>query len=131
MTKISLLAVISVFNWIQLPAHAVTTGPSSSQASSPSALAVIKIERGGTINSIDLKKKLILVDGVSWSLAGASVKGIASASNGSKTSQFESTLGLSDLKPGMPIRFVTVKKNTSNQDQILEIIVTVSQVMRP
>jgi hypothetical protein len=122
MTKSSKLAVIAVFFSLQqIPVEAVSTGPISSgtsSLSSPVVLELIRIERGGTINSIDLKQKTMRVDGDSWSISGASLKNI------SKPSLLDTPADLSELKPGMLIRFVTVKKNASNPDQVLEISVT-------
>jgi hypothetical protein len=125
MTKSSKLAVIAVFFSLQqIPVEAVSTGPISSGISLPAAPEFIRIERGGTINSIDLKQKTMRVDGVSWSISGASLKKI------SKPGLLDTPADLSELKPGMLIRFVTVKKNASNPDQVLEIFVTHSPLLQ-
>jgi hypothetical protein len=93
-------------------------------------LELIRIERGGTINSIDLKQKTMRVDGDSWSISGASLKTIAPLKNTSKPGLLDTPADLSELKPGMLIRFVTVKKNASNPDQVLEIFVTHSPLLQ-
>ena len=73
------------------------------------------VERGGTVTSFDLAKKIVVVDKVPFALNAMPVKihplGAISEKN-------------FVLKPGMQIRFNTSKENFSAQDKVLEIWVT-------
>ena len=91
--------------------------PGGQIAPSPSTVNTTgNIERGGTVNAIDLQKKTIVVDGVSYPISAGSVK-IHTLSN--KTSE-----RISELKAGMQIRFSSSKDNWSRQEQVREIWVT-------
>lgn len=85
--------------------------PSPASASTTSI-----VERGGTVNAIDLKKKTIVVDGVSYAFVATTVK-IHSPSG--KTQEKAVA-----LKAGMQIRFSSSKDSMSGRDQVREIWVT-------
>ena len=74
------------------------------------------IERGGTVEAVDVKKQAIVVDGISYAIPAGSVR-IHSLTN------HISGL-LSELKVGMQIRFSSSKDHASNQTQVREIWVT-------
>lgn len=85
--------------------------PSPASASTTSI-----VERGGTVNAIDLEKKTIVVDGVSYAFAATTVK-IHSPSGKTRDKA-------AALKAGMQIRFSTFRDPFSGQDQVREIWVT-------
>ena len=74
------------------------------------------VERGGTVTSFDLAKKIIVVDKVPFALNAMPVKIHPLAGTGNEQNFV--------LKPGMQIRFNTSKENFSAQDKVLEIWVT-------
>ena len=74
------------------------------------------VERGGTINIVNLNKKTIVVDGVTYPLPSA--PGTMHSASGKALSK-----GFV-LKAGMQIRFTTSKKNGAASDEIREIWVT-------
>jgi hypothetical protein len=93
---------------------ALAVQPSGSLAPGRSAGDIV--ERGGTVNAVDLKKPAITVDGVSYAIPPGSVRihtppNLVSAS-------------LSQLKPGMQIRFSSSKDYSSGGSQVREIWVT-------
>lgn len=71
------------------------------------------VERGGTVDAVNIEKKKITVDGHSYGLAAAPV--IVHSIPG-KDSQ-----GLGSIRSGMKIRFNTTKNNYAGQDQVVEI----------
>lgn len=85
--------------------------PSPASASTTSI-----VERGGTVNAIDLKKKTIVVDGVSYAFVATNVK-IHSPSGKTQEKAVK-------LKTGMQIRFSSSRDPFSGQDQVREIWVT-------
>jgi hypothetical protein len=97
-------------------------GPPLTQAVQPSGplapgrAAGDIVERGGTVDAVDLKKPAIVVDGVSYAIPPGSVR-IHTTSNQVSTS-------LSQLKPGMQIRFSSSKDYSSQGSQVREIWVT-------
>ena len=74
------------------------------------------IERGGTIHAVDLAKKTMVVDGVSYAFSATPVK-IHGLPEKKQAKEVE-------LKAGMQIRFNSSKNNWSAQDQVVEIWVT-------
>jgi len=91
--------------------------PGGQIAPSPSNVETIgTIERGGTINTIDVEKKTMVVDGVRYAFSAAPVR-IYSATGKLQEKTFV-------LKAGMQIRFSTLKGKGLAPDQIREIWVT-------
>jgi hypothetical protein len=82
----------------------------------PGRSAVDIVERGGTVEAVDPNKPAIVVDGVSYALPPGSVR-IHMPSNQISTS-------LTQIKPGMQIRFSSSKSYSSNGSQVREIWVT-------
>lgn len=78
----------------------------------PSVSATDKIERGGAIDSINIRKRLISIDGHEYALTARPVK-VHTSSGGLDN---ENILG-----SGMKIRFNTSKHNYSAQEQVFEI----------
>lgn len=74
------------------------------------------VERGGTVNAIDLAKKTMVVDGVNYAIAATPAK-IHALSSKPLEPAFE-------LKAGMQIRFSTFKDPASGLIQAREIWVT-------
>jgi len=74
------------------------------------------VERGGTINIVNLTNKTILIDGVSYPLPSTAVT-VHDASGKALAKSFV-------LKAGMQIRFSTSKKNAAAKDEIREIWLT-------
>ena len=105
----TLLLAISQPSLAVMARNQIAPGPAS-----VSATAII--ERGGTINAVDLTKKTIVVDGVKYALTAMPVKVHAPSGKGNEKA-FE-------LKAGMQIRFNTSKGNFSAQEQVFEIWVT-------
>lgn len=71
------------------------------------------VERGGTIDTVDLANKILVVDKVKYALPAIPVKVHALAG------KIEERNG--QLKAGMQIRFNTSKANYSAQEQVQEI----------
>lgn len=74
------------------------------------------VERGGTINVVNLAGKIMVVDGVSYAFSSMPVK-IYDSFGKAQDKSFV-------LKAGMQIRFSTSKENWSARDQVREIWVT-------
>lgn len=74
------------------------------------------VERGGTINAVDLTKKFIVVDRVKYALPIVP-PAIHSPTDVGKGQHFQ-------LKAGMQIRFTTSKANFAMQEQVQEVWVT-------
>ncbi len=74
------------------------------------------VERGGTINVVNLTEKTMVVDGVSYAFSAMPVK-IRDSLGKTQDKSFV-------LKAGMQIRFSTSKENWSARDQVREIWVT-------
>jgi hypothetical protein len=83
---------------------------------SPSAFDTRPVERGGTIEAVDRAKRAIVIEGASYAIPLGSVP-IHWPTN-KVSGQW------SDLKPGMQIRFNTVKDEARRQQQVREIWVT-------
>jgi hypothetical protein len=106
-----------------VPALALAVQPSQATAPTPaSAGATAIVERGGTIEAVDVKKKAIVVEGVTYQLPVGSVKIHWPANRVSGR--------LSELKAGMQIRFTSVNDSWARQTQVREIWVT-SQPAKP
>jgi len=71
------------------------------------------IDRGGTLEAVNIGKKTITVNGMSYALSPASLT-IHSASN-------KEPVKLESLKPGAKIRFRTSKTNFTGQEHASEI----------
>ena len=71
------------------------------------------VERGGTINIVNLTKKTLVIDSVNYPLPTSSVP-LYGASGKALSKNFV-------LKAGMQIRFNTSKKNGAKNDEIREI----------
>jgi len=87
--------------------------PTSQKSDSFSAIKTRPIERGGSINSIDVTRGIIVINGMTYALSRASV-------------QIHPLAGrLTDktivLKSGMDVRFNTVKVNATALEQVVEI----------
>ena len=109
--------IISIVLLIAASQPALAVQMRSQSAPAPASVATTGlVERGGTVTSFDLAKKIIVVDKVPFALNAMPVKihPLASTSN---EKDFV-------LKPGMQIRFNTSKENFSAQDKVLEIWVT-------
>lgn len=76
-------------------------------------VTVNTIERGGTVDAVNIEKKTITVDGHSYGLAAAPVVVHRTAGQDSQ--------GLGSVAPGMKIRFHTTRNNYAGQDQVVEI----------
>lgn len=95
---------------------AMSTVASSEKGKPPNVVTnSTVVQRGGTVNAINLQKNSITVDGVVFALTAAPVV-VHAPSNEvkSKTKNFQ-------LTPGMQIVFETSKNNYSAQVQIREI----------
>lgn len=100
---------------ISQPSLAVQVrGQSAPSPTSASATGIV--ERGGTIDAVDLAKKTMVVDKVKYALTAMPVKVHAPAGTDDKKAF--------PLKAGMQIRFNTSKANYSAQEQVQEIWVT-------
>ncbi len=76
------------------------------------------VERGGSIDAIDIAKKSLTVDKQSYVLASTSVTVHSGRGDGLEK--------LDSLKPGTKIRFKTTKYNQSNQEQVSEIWISIA-----
>lgn len=74
------------------------------------------IDRGGTIDSVDMAKRTIVVDNVKFVLPSMPVK-VHGPADRNNEKNFQ-------LKTGMQIQFVTTKANYAGQEQVQEIWVT-------
>jgi hypothetical protein len=104
-----LLAAVAPLALAVRPTEAVAPG-------SPSAFDTRPVERGGTIEAVDRAKRAIVIEGASYAIPLGSVP-IHWPTN-KVSGQW------SDLKPGMQIRFNTVKDEARRQQQVREIWVT-------
>ena len=71
------------------------------------------VERGGTVDAVDLQKKTIAVDGVKYALPSTPVAIHASSGTAIKSA--------AELTAGTTIRFTTSKPSYSTQGQVNEI----------
>lgn len=102
---------------VLLPQLALAVQPLGQSAPGPAGAGTSGIvERGGTIDAIDPKKKIMVVDGVSYTYSATSVKVHAIAD--------KTQAGGSALKAGMQIRFNSSVDPFSGQNQVGEIWVT-------
>lgn len=109
--------VISSALFAAIPQLAIAVQPKGQITPGPTSVDTTgTVERGGTINIVNLTKKTIVVDGVSYPLSTTPVT-IYSASGKALSKSFV-------LKAGMQIRFNTSKKNGAASDEIREIWVT-------
>lgn len=74
------------------------------------------VERGGTVNALDPGKQTIVIDGAPYAFSAGSLR-IHTALNRVSGS-------LSELKPGMQIRFSSTADASSNPPQVREVWVT-------
>jgi hypothetical protein len=93
----------------QLSFALMPTGAPAPTRAGPSDL----IERGGTVQKVDMKNQTLVVDGTSYAIPAGSVRvhaltGVQPAS-------------LADLKPGTQIRFSSVQPYASSAIQVREI----------
>ena len=72
------------------------------------------IERGGTIDAVTPAKATITVDGVTYAATSVKIHALSGATSGR----------LTELKPGMQIRFSTVQPYASTPVQVREVWVT-------
>lgn len=97
------------------PASAVKVSNQNLAAPATSSANRI-VERGGTVDAVNLTKKTIVVDKIKYALPVVPVKVHAP----SGTSELKTTT----LKAGTQIRFNTSKENFAGQEQVSEIWVT-------
>ena len=83
-----------------------------SAASSSSVSTTSVVERGGTINTVDSKKRTLVVDGVAYELLSNAKLNPLPGNATQKAVQ---------LKAGMKIRFSTVKNYSSGQNEVREV----------
>lgn len=83
------------------------------RSNNASVVTTNTVERGGTVDAVNIKKNTIVVDGHSYSLAAAPLVVHSTPGKGNQ--------GLEWIRPGMKIRFNTTKNNYSGQDQVVEI----------
>ena len=75
-----------------------------------------RVERGGTVSVVDWRKRILVVDNVSFAISASPV--VVHGPDGKPSSRTV------ELKPGMQIRFSTSRQNFSANDQVIEIWVT-------
>ena len=75
-----------------------------------------RVERGGTVNAADWRKRTLVVDNVAYPISTSPV--VVHGPDGQRNARTV------DLKPGMQIRFSTSRQNFSASDQVIEIWVT-------
>lgn len=110
-------SLVTAGTFLLVTAHPAQAIAPNGQSKPPSSIDTAgTIERGGTVNAIDLKERKLVVDGVTFVLTAAPVK-ITPPLNEQQGNNFQ-------LKPGMQIRFTTSKENYSNQAQVREIWIT-------
>jgi hypothetical protein len=113
MNKSSFAIVLLASLTMQI-SHATLPATTTSSAKNNSALDVI--ERGGTIDSMDAKKHTLTVDGAPYLIPVGSVR--------IHTRLSKVTGSLLELRPGMQIRFSSIKDQASGNIQMREIWVT-------
>lgn len=106
---------------VALPSFAIA--PMGQSQPAPSIDTTGTIERGGTVNAVDLKNKKIVVDGTTYALRAELVK-IHPPTNIQDAKTFQ-------LEPGMKIRFNTSKNNFSAAMQVNEIWVSNAVIEAP
>ncbi len=94
----------------------------SVQAVGNGIVAGREVQRGGTVEAVDMRSKTITVDGVQYSMPDKSQVVHQSTTNLSG--------GTSPLRVGTKIRFNTSKHNYANKDQVTDIWI-VSQPKGP
>ena len=108
--------IISIVLLIAASQSALAVQMRNQSAPAPASVTTTGVvERGGTVTSFDLAKKVVVVDKVPFALNAMPVK-IHPLGAGNEKNFV--------LKPGMQIRFNTSKENFSAQDKVLEIWVT-------
>ena len=109
--------IVSIVLLIAASQSALAVQLREPSAPAPASVATTGlVERGGTVTSFDLAKKIVVVDKVQFTLTAMPVKIHPPAGSGNEKNFV--------LKPGMQIRFNTSKENFSAQDKVLEIWVT-------
>ena len=112
--RMSVLAAVFVSLLQPVLAMKAVNTPATTQA--PPAKTNV-VERGGTVTGVDLTNKTISVDGVKYILPTLPIN--VHTRQGGKGSD-----KISDLKPGMQIRFNTSRENFSAQQQVVDIWIT-------
>lgn len=116
MNSLHRLVVSSAF-LLAISQAALAVQPRGQSTPSPASFGARSIvERGGTVDAVDLKKDTIVVDGVSYAFSATLVK-IHSPSTRTGEKAFA-------LKAGMQIRFSSSRDAFSGQEQVREIWVT-------
>jgi len=75
-----------------------------------------RVERGGTVDAVDWRKRTLVVNNVAYPISASPV--VVHGPDG------QLNANAVDLKPGMQIRFSTSRQNFSASDQVIEIWVT-------
>jgi hypothetical protein len=110
-------AVITVSSLVvSLGAHALqvqgANAPASATAKPLTPVPSIATERGGTITQLDMKKRQIVVDGVTYALQPTTKVGHVAGTR-SRTS--------GELKVGHQIRFTTARSTSGSVDGVSQI----------
>ena len=109
--------VISSSLLLTVPQLSLAVQPGGQIAPRPTSVDTTgTVERGGTINIVNLTQKILVIDGVSYLLPTTPVT-IHDAAGKPLSKNFV-------LKAGMQIRFNTSKKNGAAKDEVREIWVT-------
>lgn len=106
------LMVCSWFAWVQVSFAVTLPGESAPNPYDVNSTGVV--QRGGVVDTVDLSKRILVVDGVIYHFQAMPVVVHLRSELGDEKS----------LKPRMTIRFTTSRANHSAQDQIQEIWVT-------
>lgn len=106
---------------VSAPALAVQVS-NQPQSNAASANTTGVVERGGTVDAVDMQKRTLIVDGIKFALPSKPVSIHASTGTTIKNA--------TELTAGTKIRFNTSKYNYSAQEQVNEIWV-VGQISKP
>jgi len=107
--KSALLSLVAAMFWQPVLSLTVKGGPPPSPAiATPSS-----IERGGTVEAINLDKKTLTVDGQSYKLSPTLTTMHGLTDKGDEK--------LQTLKPGTKVRFSSKKNAYSGQEQVVEV----------
>lgn len=110
--RLSLMIVCSWFAWAQISFAVTLPGESAPNSYDVNSTGIV--QRGGIVDAVDLSKRILVVDGVSYPFSAMPVVVHLRSELGNEKS----------LRPRMTIRFTTSRANHSGQDQIQEIWVT-------
>ncbi len=117
-TRLLNLAAVALIGFgTSSAALAIRPGGANQPSDAGSAVASSsRAERGGTVGAVDWRKRILVVDNVSFPISASPVPvhGPDRQPNAKRV----------DLKPGMQIRFSTSRQNFSANDQVIEIWVT-------